>query len=54
MRIVFDWAIIGGGTIIPLSLGHTGYKKICQARPNVFLIIIYDPFIFAHNSFSKI
>jgi hypothetical protein len=29
----FDWAIIGGGTIVPLSLKTKGNKKIFQARP---------------------
>jgi hypothetical protein len=27
------WAIIGGGTIIPLSLKTKGNKQIFQARP---------------------
>jgi hypothetical protein len=30
----FDWAIIGEGTIIPLSLKSKGDKKFCQVRPN--------------------
>jgi hypothetical protein len=34
---------MGGGRIVPL-----------QARPNILSKIIYDPFLFAKNSFFKI
>ncbi len=40
----FDWAIMGGATIIPRSLKTTQNEKIFQDRPkNFFFKIIYDP-----------
>ncbi len=42
-----DWAIIGEGTIVQFNFQ--------QSRLTNFLVwIIYDPFRFANNSFSKI
>jgi hypothetical protein len=49
----FDWAIVGGGRIVPRSLKTKGNKQIFQAKPKNLKKIIYDPFIFAKNSFSK-
>jgi hypothetical protein len=43
---------MGGGRIIRRSLRTTGNKNCFKPRPNFFLKIIYDPFIFAKNSFS--
>ncbi len=45
---------MGGGRIIPRSLKTTGNKNCFQPKPKIFFKIIYDPFIFAKNSFSKI
>ena len=50
----FDQAIIGGGTIFPRSLKTTGNKNCFQPRPKIFFFnIIYNPFIFAKNSFFQ-
>ena len=56
VKTIFDWATMGGGRIIPRSLKTTGNKNVFNLGPNFFLFfkIIYDPFTFAKNSFSKI
>ncbi len=36
-KTVFDWAIMGGGMIVPLSLRTTGNKNDFQLRPKFFL-----------------
>jgi hypothetical protein len=47
---------MGGATIIPLSPRTTRNEKKFQDRPKFCFIfqIIYDPYIFASNRFSKI
>jgi hypothetical protein len=38
-KTVFDWAIMGGGRIIPCSLQTTGNKNCFQPRPKFFLFL---------------
>jgi hypothetical protein len=54
-KTIFDWPIMAGGKIIPCSRKNTGNKNLFQPRQKKsFLKIIYGPFLFAINSFSKI
>ena len=47
---------MGGRKIIPRSLKTTGNKNCFQPWPEIFFLnhTVYDPFIFAKNSYSKI
>jgi hypothetical protein len=44
------WAIIGGDTIAPRILRLRRMKEFCQLG-KFFFQIVYDPCIFAYNSF---
>ncbi len=39
MKKFFDWAIMGGATIIPRSLKTTRNEKVFQDRPKKFLFL---------------
>jgi hypothetical protein len=43
LKFLFDWAIIGVGTIVPCSLKSKRSKNIFEDRPNFFFT--HDPFI---------
>jgi hypothetical protein len=45
---------MGGATIIPRSPRTTRNEKKISRQGKIFLKIIYDPYIFAYNRFSKI
>jgi hypothetical protein len=54
VKNIFDWANIGGDTIVLLILRLSGTTNKNFKLGYLFKKIIYDPFIFANNSFYKI